>query len=126
MRSILDTRPKGAPGRDKPVPYEKPRRVRLAPRMTQPTTKRAHLLIDGRVQGVGFRYSTSIEADSLGLNGWVRNLPDGRVEVVAEGPEVAVERLVEWCRQGPRHAWVRDVDVVWELPQDETGGFGVR
>ena len=126
MRSTLDTRPKGAPGRDKPVPYEKPRRARLAPEMTQSTTKRAHLLIGGRVQGVGFRYSTSIEADSLGLNGWVRNLPDGRVEVVAEGTEAAVDRLVEWCRRGPRYAWVRNVDVAWEVPQDETGGFGVR
>ena len=94
--------------------------------MTQSTTKRAHLLIEGRVQGVGFRYSTSIEADALGLAGWVRNLPDGRVEVVAEGPQSAVERLVAWCRQGPRYAWVSHVDVAWEVPQDEAGGFGVR
>ncbi|MCY3837323.1 MAG: acylphosphatase [Gammaproteobacteria bacterium] len=94
--------------------------------MTQSTTKRAHLLIAGRVQGVGFRYSTAIEADSLGLNGWVRNLPDGRVEVVAEGTQAAVARLIEWCRQGPRYAWVRHVDVVWEVPLDETRGFGVR
>ncbi|MDE0178023.1 MAG: acylphosphatase [Gammaproteobacteria bacterium] len=94
--------------------------------MTQSTTKRAHLLIAGRVQGVGFRYSTAIEAESLGLNGWVRNLPDGRVEVVAEGTQAAVARLIEWCRQGPRYAWVRNVDVAWEAPQDETRGFGVR
>jgi len=94
--------------------------------MTQSTTKRARLLIEGRVQGVGFRYSTFIEADSLGINGWVRNLPDGRVEVVAEGPQAAVERLIEWCREGPRYAWVRTVDVAWEVPQDDTRGFGVR
>ncbi|MDE0661149.1 MAG: acylphosphatase [Gammaproteobacteria bacterium] len=94
--------------------------------MTRSTTKRARLLIGGRVQGVGFRYSTFVEADSLGLNGWVRNLPDGRVEVVAEGPQAAVERLVEWCRRGPRYAWVRNVDVAWEVPHDESGGFGVR
>ena len=84
--------------------------------MTNSNTKRAHLLIGGRVQGVGFRYSTTIEADSLGLSGWVRNLPDGRVEVVAEGPRAVVERLIEWCRQGPRYAWVDKVDVDWEAP----------
>ena len=94
--------------------------------MTQSTTKRAHLLIAGRVQGVGFRYSTSIEADALGLDGWVRNLADGRVEVVAEGPHADVERLVEWCRHGPRYARVRKVAVSWETPQAESGGFGVR
>ena len=94
--------------------------------MTQTTTKRVRLLIGGRVQGVGFRYSTSIEAGSLGLDGWVRNLPDGRVEVVAEGPQAAVESLIEWCRHGPRYAWVRDVEVSREVPRDEGRGFGVR
>ena len=94
--------------------------------MTQSTTKRVRLLIGGRVQGVGFRYSTFIEADSLGLDGWVRNLRDGRVEVVAEGPQAAVDRLVEWCRLGPRYALVRNVNVSWEVPQRETGGFSVR
>jgi len=94
--------------------------------MTRSTIKRAHLLIHGRVQGVGFRYSTLIEADALGLGGWVRNLPDGRVEVVAEGPSAAVDSLIEWCRQGPRYAWVGNVDVAWEVPENEAGGFGVR
>ncbi|MCE2460775.1 MAG: acylphosphatase [Pseudomonadales bacterium] len=94
--------------------------------MTNSNTFRVHLLIGGRVQGVGFRYSTTLEADSLGLSGWVRNLPDTRVEVIAEGPRPAVERLIEWCRHGPRYAWVRNVDVAWETPQGENRGFGVR
>ena len=94
--------------------------------MPDTTTKRAHLLIDGRVQGVGFRYSASIEADARGLRGWVRNLTDGRVELVAQGSEPAVESLIAWCREGSRFAWVRQVDVAWETAEDEPPGFSVR
>ncbi len=94
--------------------------------MPDMTTKRAHLLIDGRVQGVGFRYSASIEADARGLRGWVRNLTDGRVELVAQGSEPAVESLIAWCREGPRFSWVRQVDVAWETAEDEPPGFSVR
>ena len=72
---------------------------------------RVNLLITGRVQGVFFRGSTHKEADKLGVNGFVRNLPDGRVEVVAEGEQVAVEKLVAWCHQGPRGARIDKVDV---------------
>ncbi len=86
---------------------------------------RAHLRIAGRVQGVGFRYATMVEAEALHLSGWVRNLPDGRVEVVAEGTTPAVAGLVAWCRDGPRYARVFDVDVVWESPRDEPPGFHV-
>ena len=93
--------------------------------MPETNIKRAHLLIDGRVQGVGYRYSASVEGQYGGLAGWVRNLPDGRVELVAEGPETAVRKLIEWCRQGPRHAWVRDVQVRWETPGDEPAGFRI-
>ena len=94
--------------------------------MTETNIKRAHLLIDGRVQGVGYRYSASVEGQYGGLAGWVRNLPDGRVELVAEGPEAAVQRLIEWCRHGPRHALVRHVQVTWESPGDEPAGFRIR
>ena len=86
---------------------------------------RAHVRIAGRVQGVGFRYATMVEAEARDVRGWVRNLPDGRVEVVAEGTTAAVAGLVAWCRDGPRHARVFDVDVAWESPQDEPPGFQV-
>ena len=86
---------------------------------------RVHLRIAGRVQGVGFRYATMLEAEARNLRGWVRNLPDGRVEVVAEGTTPAVTALVAWCRAGPRHARVHDVDVAWESPCDEPPGFHV-
>lgn len=86
-------------------------------------TTRVRLLIAGRVQGVGFRYAAVRQAQSATLSGYVRNLPDGRVEVVAEGPKAAVSDLIAWCRQGPRHARVDDVDVTREPPRHEFAGF---
>jgi len=71
--------------------------------------KRVHLWIEGLVQGVCFRMFTEEEARRLGLTGWVRNLRDGRVEVVAEGDEEAVGRLVRWCHRGPSYARVESV-----------------
>ncbi len=74
-------------------------------------TERVHLLIEGRVQGVWFRATTKNVGEELGVAGWVRNLPDGRVEVMAEGAPEQLDRLLEFCRQGPRHAVVTNVDV---------------
>ncbi len=74
----------------------------------------AHVLIYGKVQGVGYRFSTSQTAVSLGINGWVKNLPDGRVEAVFEGREEAVEKMINWCYTGPRSAVVQDVLVRYE------------
>jgi acylphosphatase len=78
---------------------------------------RAHIWIAGRVQGVFFRYEARQRARSRGLAGWVRNMPDGRVEAVFEGPEEAVGAMVEWCRRGPRGAAVTDVEVITEEPE---------
>lgn len=80
---------------------------------------RARVFVTGRVQGVGFRYSCE-DAVAGEVRGWVRNLPDGRVEAVFEGPRDAVERAVEWCRRGPPGARVTGVEVAWETPQGET------
>jgi acylphosphatase len=90
------------------------------------TILRAHLSIRGRVQGVNFRYFTHLQALSLGLTGWVRNLWDGRVEVVFEGEEASVRKMVEWCQSGPPAARVDAVDVTWEPPSGEFADFEVR
>jgi acylphosphatase len=82
---------------------------------------RAHVVVSGYVQGVFFRATTRETARSLGLGGWVRNLPDGRVEAVFEGPRSAVLRAVSWCRTGPPSARVLDVEVTWQEPQGESG-----
>lgn len=87
---------------------------------------RAHVLISGRVQGVFFRYGTRDLAVELGVKGWVRNLPDGRVEAVFEGDREKVERMVEFCRTGPPGAIVEDVEVKWEPYKGEFSGFSIR
>jgi acylphosphatase len=83
--------------------------------MDQPAEERARiwLRIKGRVQGVGFRYSAVDEARRLGLSGWVRNLPDGDVELVAEGPKGTLQRLATWAHIGPLGALVTDVEEKW-------------
>ena len=83
--------------------------------------ERMHILVEGRVQGVWFRASTRDQGNELGLSGFVRNLPDGRVEVIAEGDRPQLEALLAYCRQGPKHAVVEHVDTEW-LPA--RGGLG--
>lgn len=75
--------------------------------------KRAHLWISGRVQGVGFRYYVQRTARALSLGGWVRNLPDGRVEAVFEGDEGQVRKAIKACEAGPGTAHVDHVNVNW-------------
>lgn len=87
---------------------------------------RVHVIVDGRVQGVFFRYATSEEAGKLGVKGWVRNKRDGTVEGIFEGEETAVNKLIEWCHQGPPYAVVRSVDLDWEEYQGEFENFGIR
>ena len=86
---------------------------------------RAHVFVSGRVQGVFFRQETANHARSTDIAGWVRNLPDGRVEAVFEGDKHAVDSMVAWCRKGPRHAAVQDLDVDWEPASGKTG-FEIR
>lgn len=71
--------------------------------------KRVKAVVSGRVQGVWFRASTREKADELGVRGYVKNLPDGRVEIVAVGEEGRVDALLEWASQGPPGARVKDI-----------------
>jgi acylphosphatase len=83
------------------------------------------VIVTGRVQGVGFRYSACARAESLGVSGWMKNRLDGNVEAVFEGPRERVELLVRWCRQGPSGAYVDEMEVQWQEPKDEKG-FAIR
>jgi acylphosphatase len=96
----------------------------MAEQSTNP--KRAHVYISGRVQGVGFRYNTVYMAQQLNLTGWVRNLWDGRVEAVFEGPADAVEQAVRWCHHGERPARVENVNISYETPTGEFTYFRVK
>ena len=83
-------------------------------------------MVRGRVQGVGFRYSTGRRAEGFGVAGWVRNCPDGTVEAVFEGDDEDVSRMVEWMRSGPRGASVEHVEVSEEEGSEALDGFQVR
>jgi acylphosphatase len=87
---------------------------------------RVHVLVSGRVQGVAFRAWAVDEGRRLGLAGWVRNLPSGRVEAEAEGERAAVEALVAFCRRGPPAARVDGVQVEWSPFRGDLGPFAVR
>ena len=87
---------------------------------------RVHLFVSGRVQGVFFRQKTKQQAESLSVNGWVRNLSDGRVEAVFEGEAEAVKALVEYCHQGPSSARVENVEVNYENHRGEFSDFTTR
>lgn len=87
---------------------------------------RIHVYISGRVQGVFFRAHTGHVAQASGLTGWVRNLPDGRVEVIAEGMRAQIMEFIRWCHKGPAMASVDDVDVQWEEPTGEFKDFRIR
>jgi len=88
--------------------------------------KQAHILVSGRVQGVNFRAYTQKVARGLGLQGYVRNLLDGRVEIVAEGEEDSLNRLIEWAGRGPSLAEVQDVRVEFSEPTDIFRGFSIQ
>jgi len=89
-------------------------------------TAQIHLQIRGRVQGVFYRGSARQEAVRLGLTGWVRNCPDGSVELLAQGPRPLCEELLRYCHEGPRGARVDEIEVSWGEPSAEYAVFDIR
>lgn len=94
--------------------------------MSDSTHLRLHAIISGKVQGVFFRDTTLRTADELKLFGWVRNLPNGSVEVTAEGTHDALESLLNFLRVGPPQAHVEQVTADWQLATSEFSSFTVR
>ena len=87
---------------------------------------RIHILLDGNVQGVGFRFSCQYEATKLKLRGWVKNLYNGSVEIVAEGEESAINSLLNWCRRGPAGAYVSMCKEEYSQATGEFNSFEIR
>ena len=85
-----------------------------------------HVFISGRVQGVFFRANTRQKAENLGITGWVRNTSDGRVEALFEGEEEKLEGMIEWCKQGPSHANVENVEITEEKKGQNFNSFEIR
>ena len=88
--------------------------------------KRIHIFVTGRVQGVFFRQSTKVMAIKNNVNGWVRNLDDGQVEIVAEGEESNIYSLTNWCKTGPANSRVDEFKLSEEAPTGEFENFEVR
>jgi len=88
--------------------------------------KRIHIFVTGRVQGVFFRQSTKVMAIKNNVNGWVRNLDDGRVEIVAEGENQDIDNLADWCKTGPANSRVDEFELSEENSAGEFENFEVR
>ena len=86
---------------------------------------RVHVFVSGRVQGVAYRYFVERRASEIPVTGWVRNLRDGRVEIVAEGEKADLESFLEFLRRGPRMASIDDLDIVWEDYRGEYADFRI-
>lgn len=84
-----------------------------------------HLLVKGRVQGVSYRISAKEEADRLSITGWVRNTPEGHVEITATGSDDALKAFTTWCRRGPTHAHVAGL-ITEPLKETPFPGFSIR
>ncbi len=85
--------------------------------------KQLHLIISGRVQGVFFRHHTKKLAKKLNFMGWIRNNPDGTVELIAEGEEEKLKQLIEFCKKGPSSANVKDLKITWKECQNQYRDF---
>ncbi len=90
------------------------------------TVKQAHIIVTGRVQMVGFRFTAISSAAEHGLVGWVRNTRGDDVEIVAEGPAEGIDAFIKWCWIGPRAALVEDVRVEWRKPTGKFTRFDVK
>jgi acylphosphatase len=88
-------------------------------------TKRVHLIVRGRVTGVFFRAATQREARRLGISGWVKNRPDGNIEILAEAEEDAIREMLSWAQHGPSAARVDDVEVRWRSYTGEFSDFRI-
>ena len=88
--------------------------------------KRVHAFYGGRVQGVGFRFTAEETAKRLGVVGWVKNLRDGRVEVVAEGDEKALQQFLDYIRSGPMRNFIQRAEVMWNNATEEFADFEIR
>lgn len=83
------------------------------------------ILIFGRVQGVFFRSNAKLQADKLGITGWIRNLPNGAVEITAQGSREDLEKLISWCRRGSLFAKIERVKINWIKPKEFFSSFGI-
>jgi acylphosphatase len=88
--------------------------------------QRIHVIVSGRVQGVFFRHNTNKTANKLGIKGFVRNLDDGCVEVVAEGTKDKLKELIKFCRLGPTNSSVEDVKIEYKDATDEFNTFSIK
>lgn len=88
--------------------------------------RRVHIIVEGKVQGVGFRYHAHQTAQELGLSGWVKNLPDGTVEIAAEGESDKLQKLIDWAKKGPANARVTQVHARIIPALNEMADFQIR
>lgn len=88
--------------------------------------KRMHVFYSGHVQGVGFRYAAQDIAESLGLKGWVKNLADGRVEIITEGKEADIKEFLDQILKGQLNRYIKNTELSWEKPTGEFKDFDIR
>jgi acylphosphatase len=88
--------------------------------------KRVRILIEGRLQGMNFRYHTQQEAQRLGLGGFVRHLSDGRIEIDAQGDDESIEQLLAWCQDGPQSTQIKSILFRYDEPSEHISDFIVR
>lgn len=88
--------------------------------------KRVRILVEGRLQGINFRYHTQQQAQSLGLTGFVRLLSDGRIEIDAQGDDESIEKLLAWCQEGPQSSHLKSILFRYDEPSEHTSDFIVR